>query len=195
LVLVEREDLQAVVDEIGIQYAGRVEDDTTVRVGKLTGADSLLTYRLMVNATGGQITASFELRLLNVESGINSFRQITTATATPSMSGSSTAWRRDSNQLTQRLVAEEATAYGMAALAAAFGDNSLGIVPDHDWPREGLKVLGILQGSPAYRAGLKQGDRILGSNDRPLRNWTDLLSLPALLRIERDGNVQEVSVE
>jgi hypothetical protein len=195
LVLVEREDLQAVVDEIGIQYAGRVEDDTTVRIGRLTGADSLLTYRLVANAASGQIAASFELRLLNVENGTNSFRQITTATAISSVSGLSTASRHDSSQLTQRLVVEEATAYGMAALTAAFGDNALGVVPDHAWPREGLKVLGILQGSPAYRAGLRQGDRILGLNDRPLRNWTDPLSLPALLRVERDGTIQEISVE
>lgn len=194
LVLVEREALQAITQEVGIQYTGRVDDDTTVRIGKLVGADSLLTYRLTVPEGNVPASASFELRLLSVESGTTLFRQITTATGALTEKKAVAALSEKPDQFARGFVIEEATAYGLAALIASFGDNPLGIVPDQTWPREGVKVLGLLQGGPAHRAGLKPGDRILAFNGRPVRNWTEPFSLPALLSVERDGQIVERSL-
>ncbi|MDE3217799.1 MAG: PDZ domain-containing protein, partial [Nitrospirota bacterium] len=92
------------------------------------------------------------------------------------------------------LVVEEAAAYGLAALAAAFGDNPLGVVADYSWPGEGVKLLGLLQGGPAFLAGLKPGDQILALNGRPLGSWTDRISLPLYVTVERDGVRMEISV-
>ena len=195
LVLVEREDLRTILDETGMQYTGQTDDETTVRVGKLSGADSLLTYRLSVSSSSGPTSASLDLRLLNVENGTTLFRQITTATAILDPSSVGSSWRDQSRQLGARLVVEEAAAYGFAALEAAFRDNPLGVVPDHTWPREGLKLVGLLQGSPAYHAGLREGDRIVGYNSRPLRNWADPIALPSLLTVERNGDQLEINVD
>ena len=194
LVLVEREDLRTVLDEVGIQYAGRVDEDTTIRVGKLVGADSLLTYRVAISGSGEPMSASFELRLLKVESGITVFRQIASSTSSSSAMEATAGRSNESYPAIRRLVVEEATAYGLAALAAAFGDNPLGVVADYSWPGKGMRLLGLLQGGPAYRAGLKPGDQILALNGQPLGNWTDPISLPILVTVERDGESLEINV-
>jgi hypothetical protein len=194
LVLVEREDLRTVLDEVGIQYTGRVDEDTTIRVGKLVGADSLLTYRLATSGSGEPVSASFELRLLHVESGITVFRQIASSTNSPSAAEVTTGRFNESYPVARRLVVEEAVAYGLAAMVAAFGDNPLGVVADYSWPGKGMRLLGLLQGGPAFRAGLKPGDQILALNGQPLGNWTDPISLPLLVTVERDGTKLEISV-
>ena len=194
LVLVEREDLRRVLDEVGIQYTGRVDEDTTIRVGKLVGADSLLTYRLAISGSGEPMSASFELRLLKVESGLTVFRQIASSTDSHSVPEAATSRLSESYPIARRLVVEEAAAYGLAALAAAFGDNPLGVVADYSWPGEGVQLLGLLQGGPAFRAGLKPGDQILAVNGQPLGNWTDPISLPLRVTVERDGVRLEMSV-
>ena len=194
LVLVEREDLRAVLDEVGIQYTGRIDEDTTIRVGKLVGADSLLTYRLATSGTGEPMSASFELRLLKVEHGITVFRQIVSSTISPSAAEVARGWLYESYPNARRLVVEEAAAYGLAALAAAFGDNPLGVVADYSWPGKGVKLLGLFQGGPAFLAGLKPGDQILALNGQPLGSWTDPISLPLRMTVERDGTRLEISV-
>jgi hypothetical protein len=194
LVLVEREDLRAVLDEVGIQYTGRVDEDTTIRVGKLVGADSLLTYRLATSGSGEPMSASLELRLLKVESGTTVFRQIASSMNSPSAAEATTGRFYESYPVARRLVVEEATAYGLAALTAAFGDNPLGVVADYSWPGKGMRLLGLLHGGPAFRAGLKPGDQILALNGQPLGNWTDPISLPLLVTVERDGVKLEISV-
>lgn len=194
LVLVERKDLRTVLDEVGIQYTGRVDEDTTIRVGKLVGADSLLTHRLAISGSGEPMSASFELRLLKVESGITVFRQIASSTNSPSVAETATGRLSESYPIARRLVVEEAAAYGLAALAAAFGDNPLGVVADYSWPGEGVKLLGLLQGGPAFLAGLKPGDQILALNGQPLGNWTDPISLPLRVTVERDGARLEINV-
>jgi len=194
LVLVEREDLRTVLEEVGIQYTGRVDEETTIRVGKLVGADSLLTYRLALSGPAEPMSASFELRLLQVESGITVFRQITSATISPATAGVVSGRINEPSPSTRRLVVEEAAAYGFAALAAAFGDNPLGVVADYSWPGEGVKLLGLLQGSPAFLAGLKPGDQILALDGQPLGSWIDPISLPLRVTAERDGERLEINV-
>lgn len=195
LVLVEREDLRTVLNEVGIQYTGRVDEDTTIRVGKLVGADSLLTYRLALSGKDEPMSASFEIRLLKVESGTTVFRQIA-STHSPIVAGVATGRRAESYPITRRLVIEEAAAYGLAALTAAFGDNPLGVVADYNWPGEGVKLLGLLQGGPAFVAGIKPGDQILALNGQPLGSWVDpiLRSLPQSVTVERDGMRLEIGV-
>ncbi|HKN85895.1 MAG TPA: PDZ domain-containing protein [Nitrospiraceae bacterium] len=193
IVLVEREDLQPLSDEVGIQYSGRVDDATVVRIGKLTGADSLLIYRLSLSGSGKPISATLELRVLLVESGMMPFRQTTTAVSafplTTRVNGAG-----ESEQVIRRLVIEYATAYGFASLMAAFGDNAMGIVPDQAGSHSGITLLGFLEGSPAARAGLRVGDRIVQVNERQVNNWTDPLPVPARLDVDRDGERVEITV-
>ncbi|HET7057757.1 MAG TPA: PDZ domain-containing protein [Nitrospiraceae bacterium] len=194
MVLVEREDLQALSDEVDIQYSGRVDDATVVRIGKLAGADSLLIYRMSVSGPGKPISATLELRVVLVESGTMPFRQTTTAISafplTLRVKGTD-----EPEQSIRRLVIEYATAYGLAALMAAFGDNVLGIVPDQADSHSGITLLGFLEDSPAARAGLRVGDRIVHVNRRPVNNWTDPLPVPARLGIDRDGERVEITVD
>lgn len=194
LVLVEREDLRTVLDEVGMQYTARVDEDTTIRVGKLVGADSLLTYRLAIPDDRWPVSASFEVRLLKVESGTTVFRQIASSTNSLAMAETAAGRLHESPLVALRLVVDEAAAYGLAALTAAFGDNPLGVVVDYSWPGEGVKLLGLLQGGPAFKAGLKPGDQILALNGQPLVNWTDPVYLPAHLTVKRDGVRLEIGV-
>lgn len=194
MVLVEREDLQSLSREVDIQYSGRVDDATVVRIGKLAGADSLLLYRMLLSGPGKAISATLELRVVQVESGTMPFRQTTTAISalplTVRVKGAD-----DQEPGIRRLVIEYATAYGLAALMAAFGDNALGIVPDQADSHSGITLLGFLEGSPAVRAGLQVGDRIVQVNQRRVNNWTDPLPVPARVSVDRDGERVEITVD
>ncbi len=194
LVLVEREDLRTVLNEVGMQYGAQADDDTTIRLGRLVGADSLLTYRMIVQDDSPAISASFELRLFNVETGTTVFRQMASTSHIASKTLASTTQSIQREPLARRVVLREAAAYGLAALTAAFGDNPLGIVSDYAWPGQGIMLIDVLQGGPALRAGLKPGDQILNRNGQPLGSWADPISIPALLTIRRDGAPLEVGV-
>jgi hypothetical protein len=195
LVLVEREDLRTVLNEVDLQYGRQADDETTIRVGRLVGADSLLTYRVVLSDTDPK-AAALELRLLKVESGTTVFRQMVSANqmlsdAAPTV----TARQVKTNPLPRRRVLKNAAAYGLAALAAAFGDNPLGVVSDYAWSGDGIKVMDVLQGGPAFRSGLQPGDQILNCNGRPVGSWSDPLALPARLSVKREGAALEVYVE
>jgi len=194
LVLVEREDLKAVLNEMGIQYGGHVDDETSIHIGRLVGADSLLIYRMIV-PEDMPLSAAFELRLFKVESGTTLFRQMVSASQVspvPVVTRTQRSAKPDS--LARRPLLQDAAAYGLAALTAAFGDNPLGLVPDHSWSGEGIKVLDVLQGGPGFRAGLKSGDQIVESDDRPVGSWSDPVTLPAQLTVRHNGVPLELSV-
>ena len=130
LVLVEREELKTVLNEMGIQYGGQVDDETSIHIGRLVGADSLLIYRMIV-PEDMSLSAAFELRLFKVESGTTLFRQTVSASqvsSVPVVTGAQRSAKPDSPA--RRPLLQEAAAYGLAAFTAAFGDNPLGLVPD-----------------------------------------------------------------
>jgi hypothetical protein len=52
---------------------------------------------------------------------------------------------------------------------------TLGIMPDYVWDQEGVHVDGVTDGRPASKAGLKQGDVILGLGDYPVKNMQDYM--------------------
>lgn len=190
----EREDLRTVLNEVGIQYGGHVDDDTTIRVGKLLGADSLLIYRSVLSKEVPN-SAAFELRLFKVESGTTVFRQMASANQTFMATAISMAEVHTSSEIHARhLILEAAAVYGLAALTAAFGDNPLGVVSDYTWTGGGTKVIGVLQGGPGSRAGLKPGDQIIKFNHQPLGSWSEPVSLPAHLVVRRDGLPIEMTV-
>jgi hypothetical protein len=194
LVLVEREDLRAILDEIGFQYTGQLDEETTVRLGRLSGADSLLIYRsIRQEASPG--SAAFELRLLKVESGTTLFRQMVSATYAPVFAATRPVELYGRTELShQHLVLERTAAYGLAAFTAAFGDNPLGLIYDYAWMGIGIKVIDVLQGGPGFRAGLRRGDEILQVNQEALRSWMDARSLPGSLVVKRDGALVEIIV-
>jgi hypothetical protein len=190
IVLVEREALRPILDEIGIQYTGGVDDETNARVGHFVGADTLLTYRLSTSSDKKTTVASFELRLLNIENGTTLFRQHTTALADYDVADP----MRRLAFAPAYFAARAAAAHGLAALMAAFGDDPLGVVPDYAWSGEGVQVLGVLEGGPASLAGLRPGDQLLSASGVPLRSWTELMALPASLTVKRKMQVIHVRV-
>ena len=139
-------------------------------------------------------SAAFELRLFKVESGTTLFRQTVSASqVSPGLVATGAQRSAKSDSLVRRLLLQEAAAYGLASLTAACGDNPLGLVPDHDWSGEGVKVLDVLQGGPGFRAGLKPGDQIMESDDRPVGSWSDRVTLPAQLTVRHNGVPLEMS--
>jgi len=68
-------------------------------------------------------------------------------------------------------------------------------------PRTPAIVGGVMTGMPAYRAGLKTGDRILAVNGRPISGWDELppalssqVDTPVRLTIERGGQTFDITV-
>jgi hypothetical protein len=184
LTLVQREGLQLIQQEVNLQYSGRTDDMTMVALGKFAGADHLLIYRVDTMESRGTTSASVELDLLNVENGMTLFRQHTTALAT----GVSA---RPPNSDT---AVELGAAYGLAALAAALGENELGIVPDYSWTGTGVRLLGLLHGGPGYASGLKAGDIMTTADGAPLRSWSELTSMPTSLILQRAGREIEIDL-
>lgn len=203
LMLVERDAMGKIVEEALIQHSGRIDDETTVRIGKMIGADSLLTYRIepidvsalpRIRASGGAVVGSVEIRVIQIEKGLALFRQLSTATTLLPQPGKGAVWPDEPVYRAHKVSVEYAASYGLSALVAAFGENPLGAVPALDLRDQGLIVLGVLHGSPAQTAGLKKGDRIITINGRPMRAWTDPVQLPATLTFERHGKTEQVSV-
>ena len=94
------------------------------------------------------------------------------------------------------------TAPGQAPAATGGRRVSLGTVPDFAFAGPGVGVSGVTPGSPAEKAGLKQGDVLLAIDDKPLGSLRDLSeALKALspgqaviVLIKRDGAEMRVSV-
>jgi hypothetical protein len=215
MVIMERDASRFITNEAVSQYSGRFDEESTVRIGRLVGADTLLTYRVgpiteenveAVAKQGGDISGEVEMRLLHVESGLTTFRQLVVATVKlarpqegmtwptvklPSPQKGIT-WPKDLVRLTHRKAVRKATSYVLAAVVAAFGDNPLGLVPSLAAPGEGVLVEGVLHGGPADQGDLRKGDRILMIDGHPLLDWTTRISLPATLIIERDGKKEQV---
>lgn len=202
LVLVER-DLRPVLTEVTLQYSGRVSDESTVRVGRLAGADTLLVYKMgpfsesavssVVNS-GGVISGTVEVKLMSVEKGTLLFRQQAMGSSFLPAPGPGRSWPSTTLQTAHRNAVNIAGGYALVALLAAFGDNSLGIVPNIT--SGGAEIYGILDASPAQRAGIMKGDRVLAVNGQDISSWTTLmpLTLPTVLKIEREGKQKEISV-
>lgn len=201
MMIIERETNAFITSETTSQLSGRFDDESTVRIGKLVGADTLLTYQMqpmnkdMIETYGGQggeISGQVELRLVHVESGVTTFRQAVVATTILPAPEKENSWPKDLIHLIHRKILKKATSYALSALVAAFGDNPLGVVPSLDTPGEGVMVEGVLQGGPADKKDLQKGDRILSLNGEPLADWTTRISLPAELTIQRNGKKQQL---
>lgn len=68
---------------------------------------------------------------------------------------------------------------------------SLGLMPDHAWEGEGLKVLAVMDNSPARKAGLKNGDTITRLNEE---NISDINTYMEALRNIEAGSLVKVQV-
>ncbi len=193
LLLVEREELRRLFEELGMHYGGHVDDDTAISLGRLVGADSLLIYRLIVPEDYAR-SAAFELRLLKIETGTTLFRQMALAQAPSIDSIARPARPSSAAPVGLRPAITKAAAYGFASLLAAFGDNPLGLVPDYKASGEGITVTDVLQGGPGFLAGLRAGDLIVASNGTPVGHWFEALPVPARLTVARNGQPLELEV-
>ncbi len=201
MVVIERDAEGFITSETTSQLSGRFEEESTVKLGKLIGADTLLTYEFeplpqgligTFTQQGGEISGHMELQLLQLESGVTTFRQAVVATAILPHPGQGNSWPGEMVHLVHRKILKKATSYALSALVAAFGDNPLGVVPSLSTPGDGVMVEGVLQGGPADQEDLKKGDRILKLNGQPLVDWTTHISLPAELTIQRDSETRDI---
>ena len=205
LTLVEREAVAAVQKELAYQLTGSVSPETISQVGKHLGADALLLIYFkpissddfeVLQVNGGIISASVDLRLIHVEDGNALFRTNTIARAFYPKPPDNKYWQPNTIKSVHDAVTGYAAASEFAALAAAFGENPLGYIPDSDAgigsqlkkeTRPGVTVWGLLEGSPAHKSGLQRFDRIVRVDGRPIFTWMDKIKLPATVTVERDG--------
>lgn len=204
LAVVERDRLEPVTQELVLQHAGKFQDDTVARIGGWKGADSLLIVQIeqppadhlqTITKRGGEVSHSVEIRLAHVETGLLLFRQTTLARAKIPPPGSGLAWDDELLEDARRETLRVAYTHSLAALAAAFGDNPLGLVPDMSSRSEGIRLLGLLHGGPGHNGGLQVGDRILQVDGAPYRSVTQRITLPAKLLIEQHNEQKEVLIE
>ena len=204
MAIMEREGLEPVTQELILQHTGKVQDDTTTRIGGWKGADALLMVRIEQTSTdrlqnvahrGGEVAHAVEIRLAQVETGLLLFRQTAVATIQVPAPGSDQVWPDEVMETAQRRTLRIAYTYVLAALAASFGDNPLGLVPDLTTRNEGIRLLGLLHGGPGHNAGLQEGDRILEVDGTPYRSVTQPIALPANLLVEQQNERKKVRVE
>lgn len=203
MAIVEREGLESVTQELVLQHGGKIQDDTATRIGGWKGADTLLIVHIeqisadrlqSVAQRGGEVAHAVEIRLTQVETGLLLFRQTAVATIRVPAPTTAQSWSEEIVETAQRRSLRFAYSYVLAALAAAFGDNPLGLVPDLTTRSSGIQLLGLLHGSPGHYAGLKQGDLILEANGRPYVSVTQRLGLPVTLLVESDGVKKDIRV-
>jgi hypothetical protein len=199
LVLVDRDSIEKVTQELNFQYGGRVDEETSTRIGKMVGADTLLLYRILpldktraklVQSEGGTITGGIEVQLIQVETGTNLFRQTVTAKTFFPPPNNGASWREEGVIRAHGIASEQAAAYGFSALGASLGVNPLGIVPF----TEAGRVMDLLAGGLAEAVGLKKNDKIVAVNNRQFISWTNRIDLPAMLTVSRDGKELQLSV-
>lgn len=203
MTFVERDNLAPVTQELILQHTGRFQDDTMARIGGWKGADSLLIVQIeqppadqLRSATlrGGEVAHSVEIRLAEVETGLLLFRQTTLSRAQIPPPSDRQIWPDQLLEDARRETLRVAYTHSLAALAAAFGDNPLGLVPDMASRSGGIRLLGLLHGGPGQMAGLQQNDRILEVDGVPYRSVTQRITLPAKLLIERGNERRDVQV-
>lgn len=79
---------------------------------------------------------------------------------------------------------------------------TLGIIPDYAFQGEGLKITGSNQGSPSYKAGMKNGDIIIKMGEKKIGNIYDYMGAlnsfspgdTTTVVVLREGNEIELSV-
>jgi Zn-dependent M28 family amino/carboxypeptidase len=79
----------------------------------------------------------------------------------------------------------------------------LGIMPSYNDDKEGVLLGGVSEGTPAAKAGLKEGDRIVAMDGKPVKNLEMYMALMAGhkkgdtmdVQILRDGKTQTVKVK
>ena len=178
IVFVERESLEKVTDELKLQHSGRVDDETSKRIGKMVGADTLLLYRIvphdtarasLVRSDGGAVSGGIEVQLIEVETGTSLFRQTVMAKTIFPLPNRGASWTEEGVIRAHAIASEKAATYGFSALAASLGVNPLGIVPF----AEVGQIMDVLSASPAEAAGLKGGDKMISVNSQQYRSWTD----------------------
>lgn len=203
MTIVEREGIEPVTRELLLQHTGKVQEDTITPVGGWKGADSLLIVKIeqisadrsqTILRQGGEVAHSVEIRLTQVETAVILFRQTVLARVRIPPPTSTRIWAEQLIEDAKRETLRVAYTHSLAALAAAFGDNPLGLVPDMSSRNGGIRLLGLLHGGPGQQAGLQEGDRILETNGTPYKSVTQRITLPAKLLVERKNKRKEVLV-
>lgn len=69
---------------------------------------------------------------------------------------------------------------------------TLGIMPDYTWEGEGVRVDGVTDGKPAFKAGLLKGDIIIGLGDLTVKNIQDYMKG---LSLHSKGDSTQVKVK
>ena len=171
--IVERTDLDMLTQEQYLQASGRIRDQDFAGVGRMMGADHLLTYSLTttgddellraLRAQGGMVSVSASFKLLSVETGSivyqdTVFQAIYLDQLSPSEESTVSLARRAAIYLA--LTGLHASIYH------ALVPDEIGLVIDPTFGGSGAKIFMVLVNSPAARIGLKADDTIVKINGR-----------------------------
>jgi len=80
---------------------------------------------------------------------------------------------------------------------------SVGVKPDYSHQGEGILVEGVVRGTPAAKAGLKKGDRLVAVAGKPIKDAASFLALTRTIKpgekieltVVRDGKEERLAVQ
>lgn len=80
---------------------------------------------------------------------------------------------------------------------------TLGVMPDYTFQGDGMRIDGVMDDRPAHKAGLEDGDIIIGIGNTPIANIYDYMGAlanyskgqKAMVKVKRKGTVLEKEVE
>ncbi len=67
----------------------------------------------------------------------------------------------------------------------------LGVLPAYDDTKDGMLIDGAVEGTPAHKAGMKAGDRIVSLAGKPVKNIQTYMEI---MRTQKKGNTLEIGI-
>lgn len=201
--LVERRNLDMALKELQIQASGLVRDSDFVGIGRMIGADHVLSYEIActsrevierIKTEGGSVRASIFGKIINVQTGAvvyhDTFEQSVFLPTPPR----NQHWINPEPDLEW---AARKSLYGLktsliTALSTYLPD---GIIWDQGYKGPGGKAYLVLTGSPADRSGIKVGDLITHQNGVPVNSSISPQGGNVSLTVVRDGVTRDYVLE
>jgi len=193
--LVERRNLDVALQELRIQASGLVRDSDFVGIGRMIGADHVLSYEIVctdreaierMKIEGGTIRATISGKIINVQTGAVVYHDTFEQSILISTPPRHQHWINHEPDLEW---AAQKSLYSLKiSLITAFSTYlPSGIIWDQEYKGPGGKAHMVLMGSPADRAGIRVGDVITHQDGVPISSSTYVQRGNVVMTVDREG--------
>lgn len=202
--LIERSELDKVVQEQAIGMTGLISPTTAAKAGKILGVDHILTYSVdatsdedivLVGRRGGSIFADVAIKVINTETAEVIFQYVGTAAARLARpaAGSASTYEAEAKPLRRMVIAVSAYLV-WEAINAAFERPRLGFLGDAAYEGKGARIFIVIPGGNAERAGVQREDILVKFGDREISSDGDLDSIIRTLGRRSQKDIVPITV-